>query len=201
MRLIFVVAMFRKAIVPLVLFISCITAFFTDLSGQANFEVEAGILGAGNRQPLEIWEKQVETDVSLGMYARLGYSYFLNPSKIQPVILVGYKFLHVEGRAENWWYSGISHRVSLDLGCRYWPLKDWGVGTLFHIENNLDFEEWRTSTNDLLRYAWSGCVLYRVSKDFKILTSYRSAVYPRFNQYFLYNPQHQVLLGLNYRLL
>ena len=168
------------------------------LRGQADIEVEAGLLGAFNAKQTEIWGRTVHSDPSLGMYAKTGFSWYFEELKLQAAVLAGYHFLELNGEGEDLTYSGTTHRISFSTGLRYWLVKEWGLGTFLDIENNRDLEEWRTSTNDLLRYSLSVNVLYRLHASLKLVAGYRAPFYPMNEAYFLYNPAQQVWVGLNY---
>ncbi len=171
------------------------------LNAQSNVEIGVSYAGGFNQRDLVVWNSRISPVFFTGFDLRSAYTYRFQALPFQAVGQIGYKQLRfsADQNAEIH-YSGNTQKLSLAFGGRY-LIKNWNIGAYLDIENNRDFDVFRTQTSDLLRYAGVLEVLLRIKYSLGIQFAYSRALYPLQDHYLMLNPKHQFRLGINWTLL
>lgn len=184
-------------------FLACYSLVLFSSSAQSNIEIAASYVGGLGEDEILIWNSSINPEFSSGFDLRGIYTYKIKPAPIQAVAQLGYKQLNFSGSGsdDNSSYKGVTKKLSFALGGRYLIDDRWVAGAYLDIENNLDFDDYRTQTTDLLRYAAIVEVIYRIKYDIGISVAYSRAFYPLQDHYLIFNPANQFRLGINWAIL
>lgn len=149
---------------------------------------------------LTLFDDKFELHASYGYQFLIFYSHRFKKQKLEPKIGVGWKYLQFEGEFNEQAIFGNTYKLNIALGLEYRIYKNWLVALDFIIENNLDFELFRASNSDLLRYNVQPRVSYKLSKKWMASLGFSKVLYPRVDHFLIANPSNQIQLGLSYKL-
>ena len=172
-----------------------------NVSAQSRFNIEANWITAPTDIELENWNQPAVHNTVNGFQGIVSYAYDIPKSKFEPRIGIGFKQLYTTGSSGNQSFNSTTSKLVIQTGTDYKVLKIWRVGLDLVIENNRDFEDFRTSTTDLLRYNLQFKTGYRIYKKLFVIAYYSKTLYPGVDLYFLTNPDHQFGVGLHLNIL
>jgi len=176
---------------------------FFSLSSQAQYRLSTEldyVLGFNSRE-IYLHHAHVDANLSHGYQLSIINSYQINESSFEPLVKIGMKYLSSSGEMDGLSYSTDTYKFTMGIGSRYYVSSKISIGALFGIENNLDFEHFRTQTSDLFRYSTQAEFQYQLDNHWAAAFTYDYAFYPTRDHYLFTNPQHQMKVGVIYRIL
>lgn len=168
------------------------------LNAQSRFNLEGSSVFTNLSDDLVNWNQAIEHNKALGYQLVTTYSYKIKKLKLEPRIGGGFKYLSIEGTSGSTDFSAETYRLILLVGADYYVNKRWRVGLDLTLENNRNFEDFRTRTNDLFRYNMPIKARYKIYKRLSVTAFYSLLLYPHVDRYLITNPEHQFGLGLHY---
>lgn len=189
-------------VVHLYAFMLILLPFFNfSVQAQYHLSTEVDYVFGVNSRDMSLHHARVNTNPSHGYQFMVINSYRIKESSFEPLIKLGYKYLNSSGSMEHLTYRSETYKLAIGLGTRYHISPQFSVGALLGIENNLDFENFRTQTSDLFRYSTQVEFQYVMTKHWATTFTYDYAFYPNRDHYLFTNPQHQIKVGIIYQIL
>lgn len=181
----------------------CVLLSLNTLSfGQSYFGIQVNAVYAFEDEPLKLFsfEDEINLNYSYGAQAFVFYSRKFKKIGLEPKFGIGGKHLVFEATRGSEEIEGTTYKVSLLLGTDYHFNSKWHLGVDLVLENNLDFDIYRISTDDLYRYNVQIRAGYKLFKRFYIQAYYSRILYPDVDFYLISNPSNQFGLGCTYKL-
>ncbi len=168
------------------------------LKAQKGLFAEAGFVDAFNSRTVQVDSEPIKNYQSYGYRAGLFLNY---PVKKFDVRLgAGVKQLFFSGRYQTNNFTGNVSKFTANLSSLYRFGSSWKAGVAIDLENNRDFNEFRSKTSDLFRYNARVLVNYKISEQLFLNLDYCKALSPYEDYYLLTNPTDQITIGINYKL-
>jgi hypothetical protein len=114
---------------------------------------------------------------------------------------LGYKSLFSNGSTSSSTFQTNTKKLVINVGSIYHFKKSISTGLFLGLENNLDFDDFRGQTSDLFRYSLQGEINYDLNNRWSTTLQFYTSITPNSHHYFLSNPQHQLLVGLKFRVI
>ena len=186
----------------LTLLIICLaTALPSFVNAQYHLAVEAQYVLGFNSKEINLHHQSASENLGHGYQFMITNSYHLPQSKFEPTFKIGTKYLYTSGQMDDLSYTTETYKFAMGLGTRYHIDSTFTVGAIFGLENNLDFDYFRTQTSDLFRYTAQGEIQYKIRPKWNAMLIYEYAFYPTSGHYLFTNPQHQIKVGFTYQIL
>lgn len=168
---------------------------------QYRLSIEADYVSGFNSKAVHIHHAKVEPSISHGYHAAVvqGFGFFKN--KFEPTLKAGMKYLYTSSELEDIPFQAGSYKMALAPGVRYRIDSTMRVGLFLGIENNLDFDEFRTKVPDLFRYTIQADFQYMLFRRFGLGLTYETVLSPASDHYLFINPRHQIRVGIIYQIL
>lgn len=176
------------------LLFTCIGVLFvSETSAQVNFGLDSKYIYGFPQRDFIFVNEHFDTKSAHG-YGLNGLVYIKQKQWNYSIPLkVGGKFL--ETRGDN--FNAQTTRLHVSFGLQYEILEELKAECLFGLENNRDFEEFRSQTTDLFRYQLELGANYTFCPKLDLVIQYVYAVYPGAGVYLVFNPRHQIGIGAN----
>ncbi len=168
------------------------------LQAQEGLYVEAGFVDAFNSRTIYIDKEPVANYQAYGY--RLGAFYSYPVKNVDVRLGAGLKQLFFSGRYQSDDFSGMAAKLTINLQGLYNFHSNWKAGLAIEMENNRDFNHFRSQTSDLFRYNVKAIINYAVSQNVFLSLDYSRAIHPYSDFYLLTNPTDQITIGVNYKL-
>ena len=175
--------------------------FSSNLSAQYSLGLEANYVGGINNEDIYVHHTEVHQDWYNGYQLTLLNGYKFKEIPVSIITKVGYKSVFSMGYTPTSTFRTTTRKLVINVGSIYHLKKDFSFGLYLGLENNLDFEEFRAQTSDLFRYSLQGEVNYDLTDRWTTTLQLYTTITPTTHHYFLTNPQHQVLIGIKFRIL
>lgn len=160
--------------------------------------IDAAFVDAFNNRTIQVDSRPIEEYQAYGYKVGAFYNYPLK--KVDLRLGAGYKQLFFSGRYQSTNLSGTGSKAVIHLHGLYAITDTWKGGIGIEMENNRDFDDFRTQTSDLFRYSLKAVVNYKLSDAFSITLDYHKLLNPYSDYYLLTNPSDQLNIGVNYKL-
>ncbi|UTW66350.1 outer membrane beta-barrel protein [bacterium SCSIO 12643] len=183
------------------LIISLLTLFSLSSQAQYHLSTELDYVFGFNARDISLHHAHVDANSSHGYQFLVINSYRIKESSFEPLIKIGFKYLHTSGEMTHLKYDSDTYKLVIGIGSRYYVSPKISVGVLLGIENNLDFDYFRTQTSDLFRYSTQAEFQYQLTKHWASTFTYDYTFYPTRDHYLFTNPQHQMRVGIIYKIL
>lgn len=168
------------------------------MSAQYTLAVSGGYTVGFNSKNIRVSNTPVSQNWHQGYQVNLMNGYQFADSPIELTSRVGMKYMASRGDYQNIPFQSQTYKVLLGLGILYHFDSPLVIGTLFTLENNLDFDAFVSQTSDLFRYSFQTEFFYPIATKIDALVHYSLAFTPLADLYLVTNPQHQLMLGLRY---
>ena len=183
------------------LIVSILSISSWGVHAQLNVGVEVDYVYGFPQDEIHLMGNNYYQETVQGVLTRANVLYRLHETPVAFGIKAGYKYLNVQGGGEDLTFVSESYRLNLAAGLQFAPSDNFELSLYAALENNLDFIDFRTQTNDLFRYQLEFSGQYALSRRIYLGIHYNLAVYPIQDFYIIYNPQHQLYVGLTYFIL
>lgn len=182
-------------------FFLCFIGSFYPLITNAQYKLSAAVDGLAGFNTSEVYLQSNKLDQSL--FIGFG-AYAINEYQIESHSLrsiIGFKGLWSDGTYEGENFDVKSYKLVLGLGYGFKLTDNFKIGAGIELENNLDFNEIRGQTAEILRTSFISQIDYKIHERIDIYLLYYRALSPIFDTYLIFNPENQFRLGLSYRIL
>ena len=170
-------------------------------NAQYQLSLEGNATAGINQQPIHLQKNVIETRPFVGYELNLLHNFETRFKSFVPSVRTGFRFLQTTGTINDLEFSVQTYRIHLHLGGRYHFHERFSVGLFYGVENNLDFEDFRTQTPDLLRHSLLMDANYHFHDRWSAYLGYQRALSPSAVHYFITNPKHLFRVGISYQIL
>ena len=185
----------------IILLISALAGSFASIQAQYSLLVDAGYIMGFNTKKIVVHHDEVHHNFAHGYQLNISNRYRLKESNLELTNKMGMKSIYSTGHTHDTDFDTETYKFVLTLGALYHINPTIAVGLSFGMENNLDFEYFRTQTSDLFRYSIQPEFEYAFSKRWSATFQYFATLTPLASHYLITNPQHQVQVGLRFKVL
>lgn len=176
---------------------------FISIVSQAQYglSVEGKYVISYSTSSFELQGNEVSTSPFHGAEANLVHRLSKSDFPVSLSALTGVRFLRGNGMLEDIPFTVVTYRLNLGLGAHYQLNEKWSFQAHYALENNLDFEKFRTQAADLFRHSILLGTNYQFHDRWGATLSYQRALAPTTQHYFITNPMHQFKAGIIFRIL
>ena len=173
----------------------------TDGLTQSRLLIGGGYFRGAQSRTLQVWKDEVTEYKANGYTATAEYRREFTPIKTSAYLELGAKWVFSEGRTEVDAFKNETTKLIIGLGGYYQLISKWSAGLGLQIENNRDFEVFRSQTSDLFRSNLIIRTEFEILPNTLITAAYLRVLSPNVDYYLLTNPSDQFSIGFKYRLL
>lgn len=168
---------------------------------QYQLSIEVDYVAGFNSEAIRLHHAKVKNTISNGYHLAIVQGIGFSNIKFEPTLKIGMKHLYTSSEVNEISFQASTYKLALAPGVRYKIDSIIRIGLFLGIENNLDFEEFRTKRSDLFRYTLHGDFQYALFRRFYLTVTYETVIFPIRDHYLFINPQHQIRLGVTYQIL
>ncbi len=167
---------------------------------RTGLEIHTSYLMGLPQKEIDLNNSTYHNNLAHGLESRICFNTWFIKSTYVISGSIGYKYLVQTGEGVNIKYSANSNRLVLGIAVRYSIRSSSYLSLGATIENNMDFEDFRSQTNDLFRYTIEGNFQGKLTGKLFYKLGYSAAIYPINQVYTIFNPQHQLNMGLAFKI-
>lgn len=168
---------------------------------QYRLTLEADYVAGFNAEAIHIHHANIAPSISQGYHLAIVQGFGFSKKRFEPTFKAGMKYLYTSSELEEIPFQANSYKMALAPGVRYRIDSTMRLGLFLGIENNLDFDEFRTKVPDLFRYTLQADFHYVLFRRLGLGLTYETVLYPTSDHYLFINPRHQIRVGITYQIL